>query len=219
MAKKELVLFDFDGTLVDTAPDLIRSTNLYLQTQGFEPLPEARIRSEIGMGLRKLIVDLYPEKHIDEALAKKIEAEFLSIYEREFLRSPALFPGALEFLTEWDGQIGIVSNKRMRFISPILEQLGIDQLPWVCVIGGDTYPNMKPHPQPLLAAMEAASCDADQTVIVGDGHPDVQGALATGMSCIAVEFGYTPVQELMALGASHSLAHFSDLLPLVRSLT
>ncbi len=217
MAKIALAIFDFDGTLVDTAPDLIRSTNLFLESKGFAPLPPERIRAEIGMGLRKLIVDLHPEPITDPRVVQKIEADFLKLYESEFLSSPKLFTGAMEFLSEWEGQIAIVSNKRIRFITPILEKLGLDQLPWSAVIGGDTFSNMKPHPEPLLAAMQAANVDVSETVMVGDGHPDVRGAVGLGMRCVAVEFGYTPVTELMELGAWRSIGNFSELLPLLRS--
>ena len=216
MAKPDLVIFDFDGTLVDTAPDLIRSTNLFLESKGVDPLPEAQIRAEIGMGLRKLITDVYPDLHGgDEIQKRKIEGEFMAVYEREFLHAPKLYPGAQDFLAEWDGQIAIVSNKRVRFIHPILQKLEIHTLPWVAVIGGDTYPNMKPHPEPLMAAILAAGTTPENTILVGDGSPDVIGALAVGCRCVAVEFGYTSASELMSLGAWKSIEGFADLLPLI----
>lgn len=215
----DLVIFDFDGTLIDTAPDLIRATNLYLESQGFEPLPAAAIRNEIGMGLRKFIADIYPNHHHDEGKIKQIELDFLAIYEREYLTSPDPFPGVLQFLAEWDQKAAIVSNKRARFIQPILQKVGLDTYPWSAIIGGDTYPTMKPHPAPLLAAIEAAGATPETTLIVGDGFPDVHGALAVGSRCVAVEFGYTDADQLIAQGAWRRLASFDDLLPLIRSIT
>ena len=220
MAKIKLVIFDFDGTLVDTAPDLIRSTNLYLESKGFDPLPEERIRNEIGMGLRKLIWDVYPNlPKDDEIQRRRIEGEFLEVYDREFMTNPTLFPGVLDFLLEWDGQIAIVSNKRIRYIHPILQKLEIQGLPWVRVIGGDSYPNMKPHPEPFMGALEAAGATPEETLIVGDGTPDVMGALAIGSRCLAVEFGYQPPEHLMELGAWKTLPSFEELLPLIHSIT
>jgi phosphoglycolate phosphatase len=216
--RPELVMFDFDGSLVDTAPDLIRAVNFYLDSQGHDTLAPEVVRSHIGMGLRRLILDVYPEKMIDEATARDIENAFLSIYDREFLHSPALFPGAYEFLAEWDGQIAVVSNKRLRYIQPILEKLGIAGLPWAAIIGGDSYPHMKPHPEPFLAAMGAAGVGPESSVIVGDGHPDVQGAVAMGFKCICPQFGYTPVAELMALGGWASISEYAELLPLLNSI-
>lgn len=219
MAKIDLVIFDFDGTLVDTAPDLIRSTNLYLQGKGITPLSEARIRSEIGMGLKKLILEVYPNlQDSDDATKRQIEAEFIAVYEREYLHSPMLFPGAWEFLTEWDRKIAIVSNKRSRFIHPILKKVEAHTLPWTAIIGGDTYSNMKPHPEPLLKAIAAAGSEPETTLIVGDGHPDVKGALAIGSRCLAVEFGYTSAAELMDLGAWATLPSFAELLPMIESI-
>lgn len=215
----QLVLFDFDGTLVDTAPDLIRSVNIFLKLKGLDPLPEERIRSEIGLGLKRLILDLYPSENQDEAFQAQIEREFLAVYEQEFLRTPRLFDGVLNFLTEYDGQFAIVSNKRERFIKPIMQHLGIYSLPWVRIVGGDTYGQMKPHPEPFMRAIEAAGCTPEETLIVGDGEPDVVGALAVGARCVAVGFGYTPVDELMGLGAFASIESFHELLPLIRSLT
>lgn len=215
----ELIIFDFDGTLVDTAPDLIRSANLYLESKGFDRLPEETVRAEIGMGLRKLILDLYPEAEKSDAFKRRIEGEFLAVYEREFLTSPRLFDGALDFFNEWDGKIAIVSNKRFRFIPPILKKLGVDALPWSSLIGGDTFANMKPHPEPFLKAIEAAGTTPEKTLIVGDGSPDVEGALAIGAPCAAVEFGYTPARVLMELGATYSIPSFSELLPLIRRIT
>lgn len=219
MSKIDLVIFDFDGTLVDTAPDLIRAVNLYLKSQGMQELSEAHIRSEIGMGLRQLILSVYPANQRNEEVILRIEKEFIALYEQEFLKTPQLFDGAREFLAEWDGQIAIVSNKRQRFIRPILEKLDIHRLNWARVIGGDTYTNMKPHPEPFLAAIDAAGATPESTLIVGDGEPDVLGAVAIGSRCVAVEFGYTNFELLMDLGAWRRLESFHDLLPLIRSIT
>ncbi len=213
--KIQLVLFDFDGTLVDTAPDLVRSANLYLKSQGLEPLSEGVIRREIGMGLRRLIVEIHPSENKDEEFRKRIEKEFIEVYEQEFLTSPRLFPGVHEFLHEFEGQVGIVSNKRERFIRPILKKLGLDTFPWVRIVGGDTYPKMKPHPEPFVRVMEAAGLMPEETLVVGDGAPDVEGALAVGCRSVVVEFGYTPFQELMDIGGTYSIESYDQLLPLI----
>jgi HAD superfamily hydrolase (TIGR01509 family) len=215
----DLIIFDFDGTLIDTAPDLIRATNLYLESRGVTPLRPEVIRNEIGMGLRKLIADLYPEHHGEETLIRRIEQEFLTIYEKEFLNSPVLYPGLRRFLGEWEREVAIVSNKRTRFIQPILKKVGLDTHPWRAIIGGDTLTTMKPHPAPFLAAMAAAGATPETTLIVGDGFPDVHGAVAVGSRCVAVEFGYTNADQLMAQGAWKKIASFEDLLPLIRSIT
>ncbi|MBX3020801.1 MAG: HAD-IA family hydrolase [Bdellovibrionales bacterium] len=219
MSRIELVIFDFDGTLVDTAPDIVRATNNYLTSKGFEPLSEARIRSEIGMGLKRLLTDIYPDKNLSEKKQTEIYTQFTESYEKEFLKTPVLYDGAEEFLHSWDRSIAIVSNKRSRFITPILEQLNILHLPWVDIVGGDTLPKMKPHPEPFLRAMHRAGVTPEQTLIVGDGIPDVEGAKNVGSLCAAVEFGYTPSDFLMQLGAWKTLRSFNDLKGLIASIT
>lgn len=217
--KIQLVMFDFDGTLVDTAPDLVRSANLYLKSKELEPLTELQIRREIGMGLRRFIVEIYPEKHKDEAFRKKIEDEFIAVYEKEFLHSPRLFDGVQEFLHDFDGHVAIVSNKRERFIKPILKKLGLDKHPWVRIVGGDTFSQMKPHPEPFLRVIEAAGLTPEETLMVGDGHPDVEGALAVGCPSVVVGFGYAPTDELMSLGGTYAIESYDELLPLINRIT
>ena len=218
MAKTELVMFDFDGTLVDTAPDLVRATNRLLTQKDLSPLPEAKIRAGIGMGLKQLLFDVYPGRNLSPAEQQSLYDDFTKIYDEEFLVSPALFDGALKFLVEFEGQIAIVSNKRERFIHAILKHLGIDTLPWIAVIGGDTFSTMKPHAQPFLKAMELAGVTPEQSVIVGDGIPDVLGAVGLNFPCVAVEFGYTTAEELMSLGAWQTIAAYDELLPLLATL-
>lgn len=207
----QLVLFDFDGTLVDTAPDIIRAVNLFVEREGFDPLPEPLIRNHIGHGIRKLLHGVYPDHELDDNQRRRIEGDFLKVYEREMLVSPTLNPGAEEFLFTFDGQCGILSNKRHRHLIAILEKLNIQPLPWSCIIGGDTYNNMKPHPEPFLAAMQRAGVTPEETVIVGDGLPDIMGAVTVGCRAIAVDFGYHPAEELLELGALGPISSFSDL--------
>ncbi|MGE4130309.1 MAG: HAD family hydrolase [Bdellovibrionales bacterium] len=218
-SKIQLVMFDFDGTLVDTAPDLIRATNRFLESKGVEALPESRIRREIGRGLKRLLAQVVPDELKKEENLPQLEKEFLEVYDQEVLNTPVLYEGALEFLEEYEGRIAILSNKRERFIKKILGHLGLDRLPWVGVIGGDTLANMKPHPEPFLHVLALAGLDPEEAVIVGDGQPDVVGALGVGMRSIAVDFGYTSSEELMGLGATYAIESFHELFPLLKSIT
>lgn len=219
MSQIQLVIFDFDGTLVDTAPDLVRTANIFLRSKGHAGLPPEAIRAEIGMGLVNLLKGIFPEAFIDKTRQSDVETEFRALYDSEYLESPTLMEGAREFLDEWDRQVAIVSNKKVRYIRPILEKLRAHHYPWSSIIGGDSFNNMKPHPEPFLEAMKAAQVDPEETLIVGDGHPDIEGAEAVGCKSVAVEFGYTPIDELMALGAWRSIQSFHELLPLIRQIT
>lgn len=218
MAYPELVMFDFDGTLVDTAPDIVRATNLFLRSKKLPKLPEARIRAEIGMGLKQLLFDVYPDHNLDAEAQGRLHDEFTAIYENEYLKSPTLFPGAREFLNEFEGHIAIVSNKRERFIHSLMRHLGLDQLKWCAVIGGDSGPTMKPHAGPFLDAMAAAGAGPESSVLVGDGIPDVVGAVQMNFPCVAVDFGYTAVEQLVELGAWARIASFAELGPLLARL-
>ena len=219
MARIELVIFDFDGTLVDTAPDIITATNQFLTGRDRPALPEARIRDEIGLGLKNLLFDVFQTEDLSAEDKQEIYDEFTIIYEQNFLKSPRLFEGAREFLDAWDGRFAIVSNKRERFIHPLLKHLGLNALDWSSVIGGDTFEVMKPHPKPFLEAMALAGVTPEETIIVGDGQPDVDGAVAVGSRMVAVDFGYVPSDDLMARGAWARIAHYRELLPLIRELT
>ncbi len=213
MSSIELVLLDFDGTLVDTAADIVRTTNLLLQSLNQPELPEAVIRGEIGYGVKNLMLETFPEHLRIQSHISQMERQFLEIYDREFLTSPTLYPGAREFLARWKGKAGILSNKRARYIRAILEKLELDAFPWTTIIGGDTFPQMKPHPHPFLEAMKISGTERANTVMVGDGHPDIEGAFAVGIRSVAVSFGYSPMQELVHLGATATINSFDELLP------
>jgi len=214
-SKTKLVMFDFDGTLVDTAPDIVAATNLLLTKYGHQALPEEVIRRDIGTGLKTLLKDFFPEAHESEAIEAGLMEEFLLIYRNQYLKSPKPFDGVLDFLSRTVPELGlkiaIVSNKSEALISPILKELQMNQFPWVRIIGGDTFEHMKPHPLPLEMAMRAAGVSAEESVLVGDGTPDIEGALAAGCRSIAVSFGYTPLQTLLSLGAHRYIHHYREL--------
>jgi phosphoglycolate phosphatase len=207
----KLVMLDFDGTIVDTAPDLITTTNLFLRSRGQPPLPDEVIRSHIGLGLKNLLLETFPEARENPAEISNIEREYIKIYDQEFLKTPKLYPGAEDFLKTWKGRLAIVSNKKVRYIHPILKHLGIDSLPWSAIIGGDTFSQMKPHPTPFLEAMKSAGTDRATSVMVGDGEPDMEGASTLGIQSIAVSFGYSSTERLVHLGADQVIHHFSEL--------
>jgi phosphoglycolate phosphatase len=207
----ELVAFDFDGTLVHTAPDIISATNEFLQLHGREPLPDEEVITHIGMGLLGLIRGVVPEAEHHPEIARAIEDQFSRVYDEHVLRQARLFDGVEEFLQSWPGKLAIVSNKPERYIHLLLEHLKVDRFPWCAIVGGDTLSQCKPDPLPLEHAMRLAGCGPDETLMVGDGPPDIGVALACKTKLLAVSFGYSPLAELKSLGAEHSLDHFSAL--------
>lgn len=208
----QLLMFDFDGTLVDTGPDIVAAVNGFLQTKGVPALPEKTVLQFVGRGLAELVHSISPQTATDPELMKQVEQEFLEVYDHHVLNNPRLLRDAEKFLRSCPYKIAIVSNKRIRFIPKILEHLGLMDLPWVTVIGGDSLENKKPHPQPLLQAIKLAGVTPQEAVMVGDGFPDVEAAKACGVTSVAVDFGYAPVEELLARGAKYQISYFADLL-------
>ncbi|MCB0363772.1 MAG: HAD hydrolase-like protein [Bdellovibrionaceae bacterium] len=206
-----LLMFDFDGTLIDTGPDIVAAVNEFLAIKKAPALPEETIINYIGRGLAELVQAIAPETAADLLQLKTIEREFLDVYDRHVLNNPRPLRDAVEFLRDCPYQIAVVSNKRERFIPKILDHLGLMDLPWVALIGGDSLQHKKPHPMPLLTAMAKAGVSSENAYMVGDGFPDVGGAKACQIPCVAVDFGYGPIEELMQAGATYRIRYFSEL--------
>ena len=185
------VLFDFDGTLADTAPDLSAAAN-YLRTQrGLSPLSDMTLRPLASHGARGMIaatLNLQP----GDAEFETAREEFLSAYEKFLTRETHLFAGVaalLETLEQQDLLWGIVTNKPERYTTPIVAALQLEQRAAV-VVCGDTTPYAKPHPAPLHYAAQQLNINETQCLYVGDDERDIQAARAAGMPCIAAAYGY-----------------------------
>ncbi|HWH46173.1 MAG TPA: HAD-IA family hydrolase [Burkholderiales bacterium] len=185
------VLFDLDGTLVDTAPDLGFALNQQRLARGMPELPIATVRSEASSGARGLLqvgFGIGPGQSGYEAMRD----EFLDIYEQNLARSSRLFPGVSALLEQIERRRlrwGIVTNKAERFTFPLLRALGIFERS-ACIICGDTTPHPKPHPAPLLAAAEKLGIPARQCLYVGDDERDVQAGHAAAMAVVVARYGY-----------------------------
>ncbi|HEU4351118.1 MAG TPA: HAD-IA family hydrolase [Burkholderiales bacterium] len=183
------VLFDFDGTLADTAPDLAAAVNRMRLEQGHEPFPLERLRPFASAGARGLLHAAFGIKP-DDAEYKAMRQEFLDLYAETCCGKTALFPGVAELLRELaarDIRWGVVTNKATRFTERILAHL---QLKPDCVACGDTTPHLKPHPAPLLHAAEQLNLPPASCWFLGDDLRDMKAARAAGMRPIAVDWGY-----------------------------
>jgi phosphoglycolate phosphatase len=184
------VLFDLDGTLLDTAPDLIRVLNQVRVEQGQPPLPYALARTQVSHGSSGLIRLGFPELQ-GEAL-EQLRLRLLDLYARQLAVNTALFDGCqtvLDTLRARDMPWGIVTNKPGFLTTPLLAALGLDQHAG-CVVSGDTLPQRKPHPAPLLLAATQLSLQPAQCLYVGDAERDVQSARAAGMPVLLARYGY-----------------------------
>lgn len=191
-----LILFDFDGTLADTAPDLAAAANQQRARRGMELLPYETLRpvaSQGARGLLRVALGLQP----GDADYEPTRQQFLADYAAGSTRDSRLFPGIADLLAHIQAQglsWGIVTNKVTHLTLPIVEFLGLtkDSAVLVC---GDTTAHAKPHPLPLQHAAEQAGFPVDRCVYVGDDLRDIQSAHAAGMPAVAAAYGYVGEDE------------------------
>ena len=198
------VFFDLDGTLADTAPDLIGVLNHLRQARDLPPLPIAELRPHIASGVRGLLHRGLAVTPADADYAA-LQQQFLDRYEQTMQHGDTqLFAGIAECLDALDAQRtpwGIVTNKHLRFATPLLDRLGLKQRA-VCLVCGDSAARAKPHPDPLLLAAQIAATDPAHCIYIGDDERDIVAAHAAGMRAIAAAWGYLGSdQPLAAWGA------------------
>ena len=168
------VLFDLDGTFADTAPDMALALNRLLESEGREPLPFERIRPHVshgGRGLIRLGFGLEP----GDASYDRLRQTFLDLYRKDLARETRLFPGIEELLGSLERigiPWGIVTNKPEWLTEPLIAALGLTKRA-ACLVSGDTTPNTKPHPDPVLYACRQIAVNPAETWYVGDAERDV----------------------------------------------
>lgn len=183
-------LFDLDGTLLDSAPDMLATANRMRASRGLGPMTLDGLRPHVSKGARAMLAASFPD--MEQQPREALVPEFLAIYQEELGRHSVLFDGVAEMLaaleaagTTW----GIVTNKPEYLARDILPQLAWETRCAV-LIGGDTLPEKKPHPLPLQVAAERIGIDIAACVYVGDDERDIQAARAAGMPSVAVLWGY-----------------------------
>ena len=209
------VLFDLDGTLVDSAHDLMDALNRLLTERGLHTLSLDQVKSMIGDGVLKLIERGLAASGGDPADAPTLMRRFLIVYEGNAARFTRTYPGAQEVLgrlAEGGLRLGVVTNKPYAATREILDRLGLAHF-FGAVIGGDTLQERKPHPAPLLKAAEQLGVVPSETLMVGDNHHDISAARAAGMAAVAVTWGYNHVPH-DKLGADRLINSFAELFPL-----
>jgi phosphoglycolate phosphatase len=208
------VLFDLDGTLVDTAPDLGYALNEMRARRGLGPLAMTAIRPQASHGSQGLIrlgFGVAPEQPEFAAL----RLEFLDVYARHLVRASTPFPGVADMLTGLEARDiawGVVTNKPARYTEPLLEQLGLARRA-ACIVSGDTCARNKPHPEPMLHACSLAGRAPGECLYVGDAERDIQAARAAGMPALVALYGYLGADDSpQAWGARGYLDAPGDLL-------
>jgi len=185
------VLFDLDGTLVDTAPDLGYALNEMLSRRGRAPMPAEAIRAQASHGSQGLIKLGFGSVQSDPSFPE-LRREFLAIYQAHLADQSTLFPGMETLLASFDSRAiawGVVTNKPANLTEPLLEQLGL-RARAACVVSGDTCNRAKPAPEPMAHACRMIALAARDCLYVGDAERDVQAARAVGMPVVVAMYGY-----------------------------
>lgn len=210
----QAVLFDLDGTLIDSAPDLAAAADRMRTERGLPSLPFADYRPLAGAGARGMIgvgFGLTPE---DPGFAP-LREEFFSNYEAILTERTRVFDGVptlIERLQMRGLRWGVVTNKMARFTDPITRAMPLFASAGV-VVSGDTTPHPKPHPAPLLEAASRLQIDPARCVYVGDDERDIVAGLAAGMATVAATYGYLGRQSDVGRWQAHAVIHFpTDLL-------
>ncbi len=187
----EAVLFDLDGTLADTAPDLGGTVNMLLREEGRPEHALAVLRPYVSQGVRGMLKAGFgiDAQHPDY---ERLSDRFLGIYAERLCAETRLFDGIPELLAYLEKAglgWGIVTNKRQRFTDPLVELLSLAERT-NCVVSGDSTPEPKPSPLPILHACRLLRCTPDRAIYVGDDIRDIQAGRAAGCMTVAVSYGY-----------------------------
>lgn len=212
-----MILFDLDGTLVDTAPDLGYALNLQRERHGLEPLALDVIRPYASHGSKGLLgvgFNLKPE----DASFDRMRAEYLDLYGQVFARSPVLFEGVAELLQHLEQNSipwCVVTNKPRRFSAPLLNAMQLDKR-MACLVCGDDAVLPKPAPDTLFMACKHASVRAVDCLYVGDAERDIEAGRSAGMKTVVAMYGYIDESDRPEeWGADFSIAHPVDLIALI----
>ena len=186
----ELVLFDLDGTLVDTAPDMVRALQEMQRDHGYDPVSYALARANVSNGAMGLLRIGFPD--IDEEGRHCLIDEYIERYADRLCEDSTVFAGLDVLLDSLDlagCPWGVVTNKPERLTNPLLEQLGLANRS-VCAISGDTLAVRKPEPAPLLLGCDIAGVEPHRTIYVGDAARDIEAGLRAGAATVAASYGY-----------------------------
>lgn len=207
------VLFDLDGTLIDTAPDMAAALNRLLIAENHEPLPFDTIRPVVSKGSLALVQLAFGE-NLAEERQRELQQGFLNLYSENLCIASRLFDGLGELLDELDAAgtpWGVITNKPAWLTEPLLKQMKLFDRS-ACTVSGDTLPRRKPHPDPLLHACKLIQRSPTECVYIGDDERDIIAGKAAGMTTLIAAYGYIDSDELPETwGADHTIDSIATL--------
>ncbi|MXN67123.1 phosphoglycolate phosphatase [Stappia sp. GBMRC 2046] len=216
-----VLVFDLDGTLIETMGDLAAALNFALEDAGHKAIDPERIRSMVGHGARKLIERGLEANGVnaDDATIDPLFDRFIEYYSANIAVHSQPFPGILEAIARFREEgwaCAVCTNKLEGLSRPLLDALDMTKY-FEAIVGGDTFDKPKPDAMPVLGAIERAGGDPARAVMVGDSRTDIDAARAAGIPVVAVTFGYTPV-HVSELGPDKVISHFDELYDAVGSI-
>ncbi len=214
---KELIIFDLDGTLIDSGPDLTLAVNIMLSHYDIDPLPIEDTSSFIGNGAKILVERALHHTMQPEDITKKRFDEafqiFFTAYRDNLSVDTYLYPGVLETLEYLDNKgykMTICTNKPFEFIEPILRELGVNQY-FATWVGADSLPKQKPDPAPLLHLAKVMNKTIDKCIMVGDSKNDIKAAKNAEMESVGVSYGYNYNEHISDYNPNKVVDNFAEL--------
>lgn len=212
----KLAIFDLDGTLVDSVPDIVVALNTALSDLGLPPISAMQARCWVGNGARVLARRAYTRDMLasaDDAVVDQLYKRFLARYSERACEQSRIYPGVeqcIEFLAVNGCQLACVTNKPYSITTQVLRTLKLDG--WFSmVVGGDSLPEKKPHPLPLQHVMRAIGAEPPETLMIGDSASDVEAARAAGVDSLCVTYGYNQGLDVTALGANRVVDSLAEM--------
>ena len=207
----ELIIFDLDGTLIDSSDDIAWAANMTLVYMGYNEMDLDAIKEGIGWGVKTLLQKLMPQEgpeRIDDARVK-----FLEYYWDHLTVNTILYPGVretIDYFKDHDKKMAIVTNKPIKFTEKILNELALKDF-FLMVLGGDSLMNRKPDPEPVEKVISTLGVTKGKTVFVGDSKVDGETGKRAGIFTIGVEYGFRGRKELEDAGFDIIISEFPEL--------
>jgi phosphoglycolate phosphatase len=209
-----LVIFDLDGTLIDTAPDLIDSLNHTITAAGLEPVTFEDLTHLVGQGVRVMIRRAFDLRKVplDDETWDQLALRFMDHYAAQMPGKSRPYPGALDCLDRLAAAgfgLAVCTNKPEALALVLMEKLGLSER-FLAITGGDTFAVRKPDAQHIFGTIDMAGSQPARSIMIGDSVNDILAAQNAGIASIAVSFGYSDV-PVESLGPSHVVARYDDL--------